>query len=171
MQEEIWKDVPGYEGYYQASSLGRIKSLYQGKNTILTFSDVRGYKKLTLIKNTSKQYFRVHRLIGLTFIDNPLNKEHINHINGIKDDNRVNNLEWCTPKENMEHRRDVLGYKHSDESKRKISIAQLKKIQCTVTFKIWNGCKECANDLGMKPKTLNNMLTGYRRNKTTVKYI
>lgn len=171
MQEEIWKDIPGYEGYYQASSLGRIKSLYQGKNTILKYSDVRGYKKLTLIKDTSKQYFRVHRLIGLTFIDNPLNKEHINHINGIRDDNRIENLEWCTPKENAIHRRDVLGYRHTQESKNKISIAQLKPIQCSVTLKIWYGNESCAKDLGIKTKSLNNMLNGYNKNKTTVKYI
>ena len=121
--EEIWKDIPGYEGYYQASNLGRIKSLdrqfvntygglrfYHGR--ILRQSNLLGnYQKVTLKKNRhgSKQW-QVHRLIAITFIPNPENKPEINHINRQPNDNKIENLEWCTRSENVKHFYRTGGY-------------------------------------------------------------
>lgn len=110
----IWKDVKGYEGLYKASTNGDIKSLrkYAGscfrKERILSNNRLTkdGYCRVALIKNGKTKEYRTHRLIAETFIPNPQNKETVNHINGIKTDNRVENLEWCTREENMKHAYD-----------------------------------------------------------------
>lgn len=103
---EIWKDIPNYEGLYQASNLGRIKSLKRkgAKEKILKgFYDEFGYLRVALCKNNEIKKYKVHRLIAITFISNPNNYKQVNHDNGIKDDNRVENLEWCTPSYNTKH--------------------------------------------------------------------
>lgn len=115
---EIWHDIPGYEGEYQASNFGRIKSVsrpirrgtstYTSKEVILKQqTDRNGYRFIIL----HKKLCLVHRLVGMAFLPNP--KETINHINGNKADNRVENLEWATRSENTRHAYDVLHRKGS----------------------------------------------------------
>ena len=94
---EIWKDVKGYEERYQVSNLGRIRSV-----RIMGYF-LKGYCYVVLSKNRKTQYTAIHRLVAQTFIPNPLNKPFVNHINGNPKDNRPENLEWCTQKENVEH--------------------------------------------------------------------
>lgn len=118
--KEIWKDIKGYEGLYQVSNLGEIRSLdhttiirddkknrvyeRRKKGRILKpFSSKRGYLKVTLTKNKKTKDVKIHRIVATTFLDNPLNKRDINHKNGIKTDNRIVNLEWATHQENMQH--------------------------------------------------------------------
>lgn len=102
MTNEIWKDIPNYEGLYQISNLGRIRSLYnyRGKYNILKPKEKRGYYQIGLRKNKKRKWIAIHRLVALTFIPNPNNYKVVNHKNEDKLDNKVENLEWCTTKYN-----------------------------------------------------------------------
>lgn len=116
MLKEIWKDIKGYEGYYQISNLGRVKSLSRviynkfGKvSNILEEKIMKpnkvfgGYLQISLRKNGIRKVFKIHRLVADYFIENPFNKREVNHIDRNVENNKVNNLEWVTPKENMKH--------------------------------------------------------------------
>lgn len=111
---EEWKDIKGYEGLYQVSTNGNVRSLdrtnvcygreYIRKGKVLrTKTDKDGYPYLFLSKKGVKHKFMVHRLVALTFLPNPTNKEQVNHKNEVKTDNRVSNLEWCDCKYNINY--------------------------------------------------------------------
>jgi hypothetical protein len=102
---EIWKDVIGYEGLYQVSNFGRLKSFWRKKEIIMKPSNNGwGYYFVSLRKNETKiKSITIHRLVAEAFILNPENKEQVNHIDGNKLNNHVFNLEWCTRLENMRH--------------------------------------------------------------------
>lgn len=111
---EIWKSISGYEGVYEISNLGRVKSLDRtvtekttGKQKTLKGRILKhsigpyGYPVVNLCKNGGGKTFAVHRLLALAFIPNPENKPHIDHINRDTTDYRIENLHWVTPKENI----------------------------------------------------------------------
>lgn len=107
MSNEIWKDIPGYEGIYQASTLGRIKSINpSGKGVDIIMSEKsisNGYKMVYLKRGKKPKTFLIHRLIAMTFLDNPDSLPIVNHKNENKLDNRVTNLEWCTANYNCSY--------------------------------------------------------------------
>ena len=139
---EIWKDVQGYEGLYQVSNLGRVKSLgrfidrlvsgrYWQEERILKPNKTKyGYLMVELRKNKKPKSFLVHRLVAMTFISNPENKPEVDHINADKTNNNVNNLRWVTAKENVRNplnmvhligkNHPMFGKKHSEETKNKM---------------------------------------------------
>lgn len=103
---EIWKDCKGYEGKYQVSSQGRIWSVVS-QRYLKQKINRGGYCCINLYaKNGKMKSERIHRLVALAFIDNPNNFSVVNHLNGMKTDNRVENLEWTTQKENVRHAYD-----------------------------------------------------------------
>ena len=169
---EIWLDVKGYEGFYQISSLGRIKSVdrfvpikFKNGNVILRFysskflkpfHDKDGYIIYDLIKDKKRTHFRFHRLLAEHFIPNPDNKPEVNHINGVKYDNRLENLEWCTKSDNMRHLYDALGFKGSNygkqltnEHKENIAKHHRKKVLCVELNREFNSNKEAVEWLGL----------------------
>jgi hypothetical protein len=115
---EEWRDISGYEDYYQVSTLGRVRSCdrvvkhrkgdQMVKGRLLNPSlDRNGYFRITLYKDGSRSFFLVHRLVAIAFLAIDTLRNDVNHKNGVKDDNRVENLEWCTHLENMRHAIDT----------------------------------------------------------------
>lgn len=101
MNNEVWKDIKDYEGHYQVSNQGRVKSLKRVKEQILKPGrDKDGYLFVILYKNNKMKYCFIHRLVAQSFIPNPQNLPQVNHKNEDKTDNKVDNLEWCDSKYN-----------------------------------------------------------------------
>ena len=168
MSNEIWQDIKGYEGIYQVSNIGRIKSLAREtrngsckKEKILkTQIDKKGYLTIDLRKNKQRKSYKVHRLVALAFIQNLDNKPQINHIDGNKRNNKIENLEWCTNSENQIH-----SYKNNlKETKRiiqydlkgnfikewesAIEVSKYYNIHYSRIYRCCNneyGCKTCKN--------------------------
>ena len=115
LNQEVWKDILGFEGFYQASNLGRFRSLPRvivRSNGITENKPGRilknnyysnGYVQLILYVDKVRTNFIAHRVIAEMFVANPYNKDTVNHKNGIKNDLRAHNLEWCTRSENNYH--------------------------------------------------------------------
>ena len=114
MEEEIWKDIEGYIGFYQVSNLGRVKSLERkvtSRNGLMKVRErilkqvieTKGYYASSLSKLGRHRLISTHRLVAIAFLDNANSLLEVNHKNGIKTDNNVDNLEWTTRSRNMVH--------------------------------------------------------------------
>lgn len=132
---EEWKDIKGYEGIYQVSSYGRIRSLdriverktgnYHIEGRILRQNDdTHGYLKVNLTKHDKKKTFKVHRLVAQAFIENPNNYECVNHKDENKQNNNIKNLEWCTKEYNNNY--GTIQKRHSETKKRLFREGKLR---------------------------------------------
>lgn len=107
---ELWKDIKDYEGIYQISNFGNVKSIKREEKIlakIVSGKNRSGYIKVSMYKNGDFEQKSVHRLVALHFIDNPDNKPQVNHIDGNKQNPHFSNLEWCTASENSRHAYDT----------------------------------------------------------------
>jgi hypothetical protein len=165
--EEVFKDIKGYEGRYQISNLGNVKSLKNKKEIILKGGiDSCGYKIVSLIDTNKKQSTKtVHRLVAITFIPNPENKLTVNHINGIKLDNKIENLEWNTYAENMTHSFNNGLRKKGKEHPNSVKIINI------LTGDIFHTLKDASEYYKINCSNLCSMLKGKYKNKTNLKYL
>lgn len=175
-EQEIWKDVVGYEGLYQVSNLGRVKSVaryidrhakhvihkkYIKEKILKQCNNAAGYPCVNLCNKGIHKTSRVHRLVAIAFIPNPENKEQINHKDGNRANPNVNNLEWVTNTENQIHSWKYLnrvnphkGKKFSEETKRKMKLhwkthlnARAKKVYCVELNKYFNSVNDACREL------------------------
>ena len=168
-KEEIWRDIEGYEGLYQVSNKGRVKSLertvtqkngrkYSVKGRILKpATDKDGYLRVDFFNDSGRKVFKVHRLVCEAFHKNPENKPCVNHIDENKTNNTVSNLEWCTVAENTNY-----GTRNA-----RISKAQSKPVgQYTrdgKLIKVWQSTMEVQRQLGFAPSNISDVALGKRR--------
>ena len=155
--EEIWKDIVGYEDY-MISNTGRIirkgmtiqrKShgdFYSPQEELKLSADKDGYLKTALRKDGKRKYLRVHRLVAMTFIANPNNLPVVNHINGVKNDNRVENLEWCTVSQNTKHAFDKLGRKGNKTTNKTVVMIDKNTKE---EVKVFGSIKEASDYAGV----------------------
>lgn len=155
--EEIWKDIKDYEGLYQVSNLGNIKSLSRKRGNQFDYQDIilkqgnwRGYKNVILQKDGKVKCYMVHRLVAQAFIpnDDPEYKTQVNHISEVKTENTVSNLEWCTPKYNMNY-----GTCLERGAEKRRNLKHLSKQVCQYDLegnliKIWPSLREIERVLG-----------------------
>ena len=147
MNEE-WRDIEGYEGIYQVSNLGRVKSLKFNKERILKpRKDTIGYLAVILYKDGKVKRYLVHRLVANAFIPNSNNLEDINHINEIKTDNRLSNLEWMNHKDNVRYSQAVAVNQYTLDGKFIRRWDCIKEIQYSLGFNQGNICSCCQGKL------------------------
>ena len=188
---EIWKDIEGYEGAYQVSNLGNVRSLnYNNTGKVKNLKKQvtkRGRYVVGLSINGKSKTLSVSRLVAHAFIPNPNNNPQINHIDYNPKNNNVNNLEWCTNEENQAHawgtgkRKSNKGFKFSEESKLKLSkakkgvpnISKRKKVLCLNTMQIFNSITEASEVTGANRKNISSVCKGKRKtvNGYIFKYI
>lgn len=166
---EIWKDIPDFEGYYQVSNLGRVRSVdryVKGRNNGIVLrkgkllspkTSNKGYLETTLMKEGKYYFKRVHQLVASTFLPNPNSYKSINHINEIKTDNRVSNLEWCSDRYNVEEytKRRTTVYQYSFNGK---------------LIKVWHSITRAAESIGMDKTGIQHCCMG-KKLKTYGGYI
>lgn len=151
--KEIWKDIEGYEGKYQVSNFGNIKSLnykLSGKEKIMKLGKEHGYPVIQLFKNSNCKQFKVHRLVAQAFIPNPDNLPVVNHKDESRNNNRVDNLEWCTYKYNLNY--GTARERNSDSNRN--NPKKSKRLVCLETGIIYPSTMEVKRQLGYDPARL-----------------
>lgn len=158
--KEIWKDVEGYEGCYQVSNFGNIKSLnymQTGKEKILKgFKITNGYLAVNLSKDGKSKTHTIHRLVAKTFIENPDNLTQVNHKDEDKTNNRVDNLEWCCAKYNMNYGTRTKRQSEILTNYQKFS----KQVLCVETGKIYPSVMQVEREFGFAGSNISAVCRG-----------
>ena len=179
MDNEVWKDIKDYEGLYQVSNFGRIKSLERYKNChskkVLVKEkllsghtrrpNTNDYLNVVLSKNGECKRYAIHRLVAQEFIDNPDGKPQVNHIDGNKQNNRADNLEWCTNKENCIHAvKNGLFRKKKNKKIIQLSLRGEK-------LKVWDTLAEIQDELGIDKRLVHRCCNHYENTKKAKGFI
>ena len=181
MTDEIWKPISGYEGIYEVSNLGRVRSCdrfvvynngrkHKRKGKVLSQSyDAQKYYKVGLCKNGKQKNFSVHRLVAQAFIPNPGNKEQVNHKDETRTNNRVENLEWATTSENINYgTRNERVAKAVSKTKSKPVLQFTREGKFIAEF---YGASEASRDTGICTSSIHRVARGVKRYKTAGGYI
>lgn len=171
MQEQ-WKAIPGYEGLYEASTLGKIRSVYRYRRVLKPMISSTGYERVDLFNNKKRKQYFVHRLVAMTFIPNPEGKPIVNHMDESKTNNHVDNLEWVTHIENCNYgtaikRRTM----HTDYSNRHSNANQIKAVSKPIEqytkdgefIQRWESASECSRKTGIPISSIRRSATGERK--------
>lgn len=155
--KEEWRDIEGYENLYQVSNLGRVKSLKFGKEKILKLKKTwDGYCIVGLCQQNKRKDYLVHRLVAQTFIDNPQNLPQVNHRDENPLNNDVQNLEWCTPKQNINY-----GTHNQRSAASRINHPKRsKQVLCVETGKIYPSASEVERHLGFSQGNISSACRG-----------
>lgn len=166
-EKEIWRDIEGFEGRYQISSLGRVKSLARHnvpEEKIIAFQlSHKGYERIRIgIGRNFKRSMQVHRLVAIAFIPNPDNLPQVNHKDGNKRNNRVDNLEWCTNIENQRHAWEN-GLKRScyHSGKPNTPVSMIDPVTSNVIWQ-YRSVADASRHTGIKRENILKVLRGER---------
>lgn len=176
---EIWKEINGFENLYKISSTGKVKSLGNGKSTnpvhkesklLKTNVSLRGYEKIKLFKDGKRYYFNMHRLVADNFLLNKDGKREVNHKDGNKLNNSVNNLEWVSASENQKH-----AYQSGLQKARKGSENKLSKPVRQLTLegqeiRIFGSIQEVQRELGFNTFGIIKCCKKEKKYKTAYKF-
>ena len=156
--EEVWKDVSGYEGLYQVSNKGRVKSLKFGKERIMKpCNNGRGYLFILLCKNGNRKKNKVHRLVAKAFLSNLDNLPEVNHKDENKTNNCVENLEWCDSKYNINYG------SHNQRSGEKRSKPVFQYSKDGEFVRKWKSTKDVERNLGYAHTNISSCCLGKRK--------
>ena len=156
MEEEIWCPIKGFEGLYEVSDQGRVKSIGYGKERILSPGKLQttGYLQVVLCKNGEKKNLLVHRLVAQTFIPNPQNMPQVNHIDENPSNNKVENLEWCDAKYNNNYGT------HNQRMVEKKSKPVLQYTKSGEFVKEWKSASDVQINLNYNQSNISKCCTG-----------
>lgn len=172
--EEVWKDIEGFEGWYQVSNLGRVRSLKRKNDCnnnvdflyLVPIKNWAGYCRVGLYRNKKRKLFSVHRLVARAFLPNPCNKQQINHLNGDRSDNRACNLSWCSGSENVKHSYEKLGRRPPRLGlcgKDCPGVKLVLQIKDGVVVAKFYGCNEAERQTGINRKLISRVCRNGRK--------
>ena len=171
---EVWKSIDNYEGLYEVSNMGRVRSFYKGCKILKGFKDKDGYNIVDLYKDGIKKKYRVARLVGFAFVEGYFEGAEIDHIIPIRNSgtDKASNLRWVTSLENthnpLTEENYAIGngnknYKHSEETKRKIIETSGDKVICIETGIPYSSIREASRETGVNRYSIMDCLKGKQK--------
>ena len=150
---ERWAKIPNYPNY-EISDHGRVRNI--NTNSVLKHKEARGYNKVALYNDGQRRDMSIHRLVAEVFVDNPYNKEEVNHIDGDKHNNHRTNLEWCSRSDNMKHA-------FRTNLKKPSGGIPGKRVMVMETGRVYDSIHDCARDINGDQRHISGCLNGKRK--------